>query len=207
MPELSSFILPSVMHREPLQIAISTGGMAPEAAKAVRREIETTIGDDWSRWIALLVAVRAAAAEEVDDPDLGRRAIEIAAREETRLRVLSAEDVTAASVIAQARAERDDEAATAEEADAPRLTPVSPTPLSRRRGSRVKLPPVATDRGLAVITGGSSGIGLATATALAKRGMRVALGVPQHREAQARRGRDPGGRALGRGLGLQRRSL
>jgi uroporphyrin-III C-methyltransferase/precorrin-2 dehydrogenase/sirohydrochlorin ferrochelatase len=42
-PDLSSFIMPSIVDRTPLLIAISSGGKAPVLARIVRAKLETTI--------------------------------------------------------------------------------------------------------------------------------------------------------------------
>lgn len=42
-PDLSSFIMPSIVDRSPLLIAISSGGKAPVLARIVRAKLETTI--------------------------------------------------------------------------------------------------------------------------------------------------------------------
>lgn len=46
-PELCSFIVPSVVRRGPLQVAISTGGRSPAFAKFVRRHLEQVVGDEF----------------------------------------------------------------------------------------------------------------------------------------------------------------
>lgn len=58
-PALSSFIVPSMVHREPLQIAISTGGMAPQLSKHLRRKLAEEFGKEWGEYVRLVAEVRA----------------------------------------------------------------------------------------------------------------------------------------------------
>jgi siroheme synthase-like protein len=46
-PELCSFIVPSVVRRGPLQVAISTGGRSPALAKFMRLHLEQAIGEEF----------------------------------------------------------------------------------------------------------------------------------------------------------------
>jgi siroheme synthase-like protein len=46
-PELCSFIVPSVVRRGPLQVAISTGGRSPAFAKFMRHTLEEAIGEEY----------------------------------------------------------------------------------------------------------------------------------------------------------------
>jgi precorrin-2 dehydrogenase/sirohydrochlorin ferrochelatase len=57
-PELGSFILPSVVERGPLSIAISTAGLSPAVAKLLRRKLEDQIGTEWDFFILLLGGLR-----------------------------------------------------------------------------------------------------------------------------------------------------
>jgi siroheme synthase-like protein len=43
VPELSSFIVPSILRRGPVMIAISTGGRSPSLAKALRRHLDALL--------------------------------------------------------------------------------------------------------------------------------------------------------------------
>ncbi|MCW4454677.1 siroheme synthase CysG [Flavobacterium sp. MXW15] len=56
---LSSFHVPAVVERGPLQIAISSGGGAPMVARHVRRQLETLFDDAWGALAALFTRERA----------------------------------------------------------------------------------------------------------------------------------------------------
>jgi precorrin-2 dehydrogenase/sirohydrochlorin ferrochelatase len=57
-PELCTFIVPSVVKRGPLTIAISTSGASPAMAKAIRKEIEKLYGKTFGEYLKLLERLR-----------------------------------------------------------------------------------------------------------------------------------------------------
>jgi precorrin-2 dehydrogenase/sirohydrochlorin ferrochelatase len=57
-PPYCNFIVPSIVKRGNLQIAISTGGAAPVVARTLRKELEQQYGDAWGEYVNLLGQVR-----------------------------------------------------------------------------------------------------------------------------------------------------
>jgi precorrin-2 dehydrogenase/sirohydrochlorin ferrochelatase len=57
-PELCQFILPSVIRRGDLVIAVSTSGKSPAFAKHMRKELETRFGPEYEVFLKLMGAVR-----------------------------------------------------------------------------------------------------------------------------------------------------
>ncbi len=57
-PELCTFIVPSVVKRGPLTIAISTSGASPAMAKAIRKEIERLYGKTFGDYLKILEGLR-----------------------------------------------------------------------------------------------------------------------------------------------------
>jgi siroheme synthase-like protein len=51
-PAACDFILPSVLRRGDLQIAVSTGGKSPALAREIRRRLEAEIGEDYGALVA-----------------------------------------------------------------------------------------------------------------------------------------------------------
>ncbi|MGD9696457.1 MAG: bifunctional precorrin-2 dehydrogenase/sirohydrochlorin ferrochelatase [Thermoleophilia bacterium] len=58
VPPLCNFIVPSIVRRGELALAISTGGASPVVAKHIRRELEEAYGPEWESLVALLREVR-----------------------------------------------------------------------------------------------------------------------------------------------------
>lgn len=57
-PEACNFILPSVVSRGDLIIAISTSGASPAFAKKLRQDIEKEFGDEYAVFLRLMGAIR-----------------------------------------------------------------------------------------------------------------------------------------------------
>lgn len=70
-PALSTVILPAIIDRSPLLIAVSTGGAAPVLARRLRAEIETLVDGAWAGLAALAARWRARIRDRF--PDLQRR--------------------------------------------------------------------------------------------------------------------------------------
>ncbi|MCL2503806.1 MAG: bifunctional precorrin-2 dehydrogenase/sirohydrochlorin ferrochelatase [Coriobacteriia bacterium] len=104
-PDLRNYLLPSVIHREPLQVAISTGGIAPEAAKILRQHLEPALGVEWAKWINLLAEVRAEPRPKDDKPGMLEREIDIVLSEQTRERISFGERLSARTIQGQAKIE------------------------------------------------------------------------------------------------------
>lgn len=66
-PEASSFIVPSVVERGDLLIAISTSGASPALAKKIRQDIEQRYGAEYELFLEKLSAIRPRVIEEVPD--------------------------------------------------------------------------------------------------------------------------------------------
>lgn len=70
---LSSFIMPSVIDRQPLQIAISSAGNSPVLARKVRTMIEAAVPFGIGRLAALIGRFRGVSKERIADPEARRR--------------------------------------------------------------------------------------------------------------------------------------
>jgi len=66
-PDESSFIVPSVVERGDLLIAVSTGGISPALAKKIRQELEACYGTEYTHFLEKLAKVRKRVLEEVPD--------------------------------------------------------------------------------------------------------------------------------------------
>lgn len=66
---ISDFIVPSVVRRGALQIAITTGGGAPSVAREVRRVTAALYGPEWEQYTRLVTELRAIAIERTGLPD------------------------------------------------------------------------------------------------------------------------------------------
>ncbi len=66
-PEESSFIVPSVVDRGDLLIAVSTSGISPALAKKIRQEIESRYGAEYALFLERLAKIRQQVLEEVPD--------------------------------------------------------------------------------------------------------------------------------------------
>lgn len=69
--QLSSFHVPAVVERGPLQIAISSGGAAPMVARHVRRQLEQLFDGAWGRLVELIGQHRSTIRSRF--PELGAR--------------------------------------------------------------------------------------------------------------------------------------
>ncbi len=66
-PEESSFIVPSVVERGNLMIAISTSGASPALAKKIRQDIEQQYGSEYEVFLDKLSAMRDRVRKEIPD--------------------------------------------------------------------------------------------------------------------------------------------
>ena len=64
-PKNSSFIVPSIVRRGQLQLAISTGGASPSLAKIVRKKLEKQFGPEYARLLRQLARVRTEAKKKI----------------------------------------------------------------------------------------------------------------------------------------------
>lgn len=58
VPPMCNFIVPSIVRRGELALAISTGGASPVVAKHIRRELEHQYGAEWEALVDLLRELR-----------------------------------------------------------------------------------------------------------------------------------------------------
>ncbi|MEY2921096.1 MAG: hypothetical protein RL261_2401 [Pseudomonadota bacterium] len=108
--ELSSFIVPAIVDRSPLVIAISTGGVAPVLARLVRERLESLIDGSFGQLAGLLQRWRGRIKAGLPDVNSRRRFYEVVVRGQVAALVRSNDE---------AGAERELER-TLQHADAPR---------------------------------------------------------------------------------------
>lgn len=94
VPPLCNFIVPSIVRRGELAIAVSTGGASPVVAKNIRRELEERYGEEWEALVALMRDLR---------DDLKVRYLDMPSRRDAMERLMATD-------IVQRLAEKDDDA-------------------------------------------------------------------------------------------------
>ena len=75
-PDLCNFILPSIVHRGDLILAISTSGQSPAFAKKLRQELEKTYGDEYALFLRLMGAIRKKLLSHAHEPEAHKALIE-----------------------------------------------------------------------------------------------------------------------------------
>ena len=72
-PELSSFIMPSIIDRSPVVAAVSTGGASPVLARLIRARLETLIPAGFGRLAQLAAGFRDRVKGRITQPERRRR--------------------------------------------------------------------------------------------------------------------------------------
>lgn len=73
VPELCSFIVPAVVERGDLILAVSTSGKSPAMAKRIRKELQALFGEEYALMLKLMGEARRIMMEK--EPDLNRRMV------------------------------------------------------------------------------------------------------------------------------------
>jgi siroheme synthase-like protein len=81
-PDLCDFIMPAVVRRGDIAIAISTGGTSPGLAARLRRDIEAIIGPEYAQLAEMLAEIR---------PEIRRRIADPAERKALHYRILNSD--------------------------------------------------------------------------------------------------------------------
>ena len=68
-PKVCNFILPSIVNRGDLIIAISTSGKSPAFAKTLRKQLEREFGDEYADFLNLMGAIRKKLLNEKHEPE------------------------------------------------------------------------------------------------------------------------------------------
>ncbi len=71
-PSLCDFIVPSIVKKDPIVIAVSTGGVLPLLSKKLRGEISRVVTRDYVKYANIIGRFRKVLLEEVRDKDLRR---------------------------------------------------------------------------------------------------------------------------------------
>lgn len=72
-PDLCSFIMPAIVERDPLTVAVSSGGAAPVLARLLRARIEAAVPPAFGRLAALAARFRDTLRRRLPDPATRRR--------------------------------------------------------------------------------------------------------------------------------------
>ncbi len=75
-PEVCNFILPSIVNRGNLVIAISTSGKSPAFAKKMRQDLEKEFGEEYDEFLQLMGAIRKKALSEKHEPEAHKQLFE-----------------------------------------------------------------------------------------------------------------------------------
>ncbi len=66
-PSMCNFIVPSVLRRGHLTIAVSTGGVSPAMARTIRKGLEQLYGPEFSKYLGFLRGIRRNIMVEIQD--------------------------------------------------------------------------------------------------------------------------------------------
>ena len=72
-PDLCTFIMPSIIDRSPITIAVSTGGRSPVLARLIRARLESLIPAGYGRLARLVTAFRDKVKQTFKNPPLRRQ--------------------------------------------------------------------------------------------------------------------------------------
>jgi precorrin-2 dehydrogenase/sirohydrochlorin ferrochelatase len=81
VPSRGNYIVPSVVNRGPLSIAISSQGASPAVSKAIRKELEKMYGPEFRNYLRFLALVRELAAEKISHKNSRERFLQSLASE------------------------------------------------------------------------------------------------------------------------------
>ncbi len=104
--DLCNFLLPSVVTRGPLQIAVSTAGASPELARAARVKIQAEYGPEWGEAAELLAQVRGLATARLEDPERVAAVLGAVLATDPVARLAAGERLEATAVFEQALSEQ-----------------------------------------------------------------------------------------------------
>ncbi|MGA8180236.1 MAG: bifunctional precorrin-2 dehydrogenase/sirohydrochlorin ferrochelatase [Desulfobacterales bacterium] len=75
-PGVCNFILPSIVNRGDLIIAISTSGKSPAFAKKLRKQLEAQFGDEYAEFLDLMGAIREKLLSKDHEPEAHKHLFE-----------------------------------------------------------------------------------------------------------------------------------
>lgn len=95
VPQCCDFVVPSILRRGLLSIAVSTSGASCTESKLIRRSLEDQFDDSWEAYLDLMAAVRTMVKDRVSTSHFDRRPIfEACVRANWRERLAAGEQIS-----------------------------------------------------------------------------------------------------------------